>query len=146
MKKIIILFIAFTSTVMSTNAQQTAKEQVVDTKKHQVVMQVTQGDSLFQLSVISQLKNIKKALPKAEIEVVCHSQGLPMLVKNQTKVAKHIEELSQQNVTFAACENTMQRHKIKKSDLLPQATTVPSGLVEIILKQEAGWSYVKGGI
>lgn len=131
---------------MKAQAQESSSEKVVDTEKHQVVMQVTQGDSLYQLSVIGQIRNIKKALPNAEIEGVCHSQGLPMLVASQTKVAKHIEELSQQRVIFAACENTMHRHKIKKEELVPQVTTVPSGLVEIILKQEAGWIYVKGGI
>lgn len=140
------IIILLTTIIMKANAQQSSEDQVVDTDKHQVIMQVTQGDSLFQLSVISQLKNIKKALPNAEIEVVCHSQGLPMLVRAETKVAKHIEELSQQHVTFAACQNTMNRKNIEQADLVPQATTVPSGMVEIILKQEAGWSYVKGGI
>ena len=140
------IIILLTTIIMKANAQQSSEDQVVDTDKHQVIMQVTQGDSLFQLTVISQLKNIKKALPNAEIEVVCHSQGLPMLVRAETKVAKHIEELSQQNVTFAACQNTMNRKNIEQADLVPQATTVPSGMVEIILKQEAGWSYVKGGI
>ncbi len=132
--------------VMRTQAQEFSNDKVVDTRKHQVVMQVTQGDSLYQLTVIGQLRNIKKALPHAEIEVVCHSQGLPMLVASQTKVAGPIEELSAQGVTFVACENTMQRQKIKRVDLVPQASTVPSGMVEIILKQEAGWAYVKGGI
>jgi len=132
--------------VMQANAQQSSENQVVDTEKHQVVIQVTQGDSSFQLSVIGQIRNIKKALPNAEIEVVCHSQGLSMLVKDETKVAKHLAELSQQSVTFVACQNTMDRKKLRQADLVPPATVVPSGMVEIILKQEAGWPYIKGGI
>ncbi len=69
-----------------------------------------------------------------------------MLVADQTKVAEHIVELSKQNVTFATCQNTMHHHNVEESALVPQATTVPSGLVEIFLKQESGWTYVKGGI
>lgn len=112
---------------------------------HKVVMQVTEGDSLTQLAVIGQVRNIKKQLPDAQIEVVCHANALDMLLKAGSKVASHITELTTQNVRFAACENTMARKKATREDLVPGADTVPSGLVEIILKQEEGWSYIKGG-
>lgn len=144
--KYILVTLTVIFITMNAQAQDRSNSDIVDMQKHQVVMQVTQGDSLFQLSVIGQIRNIKKALPNAEIEVVCHSQGLPMLVASQSKVEKHIQELSERGVTFAACENTMKRHKLSKEDMLTGVTTVPSGLVEIILKQEAGWSYIKGGI
>lgn len=108
-------------------------------------MQVTEGDSLTQLAVIGQVRNIKKQLPDAQIEVVCHANSLDMLLKSGSKVASHIAALTTQNVRFAACENTMARKKATREDLVPGAETVPSGLVEIILKQEEGWSYIKGG-
>lgn len=112
---------------------------------HNVVMQVTEGDSLTQLAVIGQVRNIKKQLPDATIEVVCHANSLDMLLKRASKVSSHIADLSLQSVTFIACENTMTRKKVSVEDLLPEVETVPSGLVEIILKQEEGWSYIKGG-
>ena len=114
-------------------------------KTHKVVMQVTEGDSLTQLAVIGQVRNIKKQLPDARIEVVCHANSLDILLKRATKVSSHIADLSLQSVTFIACENTMARKKVSVEDLLPEAETVPSGLVEIILKQEEEWSYIKGG-
>lgn len=114
-------------------------------KTHKVIMQVTEGDSLTQLAVIGQVRNIKKQLPDAQIEVVCHANSLDMLLKSGSKVASHIAELTTQNVRFAACENTMARKKATPDDLVPGAETVPSGVVEIILKQEEGWSYIKGG-
>ena len=40
----------------------------------------------------------------------------------------------------------MRKHHIEKSELLNIANTVPSGVAEIILKQEAGWSYLKAGV
>lgn len=112
---------------------------------HKVVMQVTEGDSLTQLAVIGQVRNIKKQLPDAQVEVVCHANSLDMLLKSGSKVASRIAELTTQNVRFTACENTMARTKATREDLVPGAETVPSGVVEIILKQEEGWSYIKGG-
>lgn len=140
---IISLFLIFLS---STFSMAQDNPEVVDTRPHRVVMQVTQADSAFQLTVIGQIRNIKKALPHAEIEVICHSKGLPMLLVETSKVASHVEALLQQQVSFAACENTMRRQKVEAKDLLPGVRTVPSGLAEIILKQEAGWAYVKAGI
>ena len=112
---------------------------------HKVIMQVTQGDSLTQLAVIGQVRNIKQQLPDARIKVVCHANSLDMLLKSGSKVASHIAELAQKDVQFVACENTMARRQSTVRDLVPGAGTVPSGLVEIILRQEEGWSYVKGG-
>jgi intracellular sulfur oxidation DsrE/DsrF family protein len=44
-----------------------------------------------------------------------------------------------------ACENAMRAHHILSSDLLSGVTTVPSGIVELVRKQEAGYAYVKVG-
>lgn len=118
---------------------------VIMRKTHKVVMQVTEGDSLTQLAVIGQVRNIKKQLPGATIEVVCHANSLDMLLKRASKVSSHIKDLSLQSVIFIACENTMARKKVSDEDLVPDVVTVPSGLAEIILKQEEGWSYIKGG-
>jgi intracellular sulfur oxidation DsrE/DsrF family protein len=116
---------------------------VVDNKVHKMVMQFTVGDSTEQSSVVLQVANIRQAWPKAQIEVVCHSSGLNLLIKGKSKVASKVEELSAQGIVFAACNNTMRRMKIGKDALLPTAVVVPSAMVELVLKQEDGWAYVK---
>lgn len=138
-----VTFLMLVSFATAAFSQDLKKNEMKQT--HKVVMQVTEGDSLTQLAVIGQVRNIKKQLPDAQIEVVCHANSLDMLLKSGSKVASHIAELTTQNVRFAACENTMARKKATKEDLVAGAETVPSGLVEIILKQEEGWSYIKGG-
>jgi uncharacterized protein len=112
---------------------------------HTIVMQVTESDSVTQLAVIGQLRNIKTNLPDATIEVVCHANALGLLLKTDSNVSKRIKDLGPRDVHFIACENTMVRRKVIREDLLPEAETVSSGLVEIILKQEEGWLYIKGG-
>ena len=54
-----------------------------------------------------------------------------------------MRDLSQAGVVFAACENTMKKKNVAKEDLLPFATTVDSGVAEVVRKQEAGWAYLK---
>jgi len=56
-----------------------------------------------------------------------------------------MEELNKLNVVFAACNETMKRRGIDKSQLLSQAIVVPAALLEISSKQLENWSYIKEG-
>jgi intracellular sulfur oxidation DsrE/DsrF family protein len=112
---------------------------------HRVVIQFSDSDSLSQASVTGQVKNIRAVWPNAAIEVVCHGPGLDLLVTKKSKAATAVQEWSKKGVVFAACQNTMQRRNVKPEDLLPAAASVPSAMVELIVKQEEGWAYVKGG-
>jgi intracellular sulfur oxidation DsrE/DsrF family protein len=47
------------------------------------------------------------------------------------------------NLRFIACENTMKKQAVTKDMLVSGIETVPSGVAEIILKQELGWAYLK---
>ena len=141
MKILILLFFVICSNYLL--AQQ--NDGVVDMKVHKIVMQFTDSDSLSQATVLGQVKNIRTALPNAQIEVVCHGGALDMLQTNKSKVSKQITEWSGKGVVFAACNNTMKRRNIKKEDLLSPVIVVPSAMVELTLKQEDHWSYVKGG-
>ncbi len=140
MKYALLLCIAFASSQLRAQDPQT----VVDTKVHKLVMQFTVGDSTEQNSIVLQVANIRAAWPKARIEVVCHSSGLNLLIKDKSKVAAKVAELSSQGIVFAACNNTMRRMKIGKDALVPSAVVVPSAMVELVSKQEEGWAYVKG--
>jgi intracellular sulfur oxidation DsrE/DsrF family protein len=120
-------------------------DDVVDLKKHKIVMQFSDGDSLSQVSIVGQVKNVRTAWPNAQIEVVCHGPGLDLLITSLSKVSDQVADWNSKGVVFAACNNTMKRRKVKKEDLIPAARVVPSAIVELTLKQERGWSYIKGG-
>jgi intracellular sulfur oxidation DsrE/DsrF family protein len=80
------------------------------------------------------------------IEVVVHGKAIEFLVKEKTYFANDIQMLSMQGVKFNACENTMRKHSITAEMLLKVAGIVPSGVAEVIMKQEQGWSYLKSGL
>ena len=65
---------------------------------------------------------------------------------NKSHLREDINQVATKGVVFTACENTMLKHHITKEMLIPISTTVPSGIAEIVLKQESGWSYLKGGL
>ena len=75
----------------------------------------------------------------------CHNNGIEFLTTAKTKTAKGITELKAKGVTFAACENTLRERKIEKTAILSEAIFVPAGILEVIMKQEDGYSYLKAG-
>ncbi len=140
MKK--ILFFCFAA-LFTLSVQAQSEAPVVTTKKLKVVFHLTTADTLAQKALVKQLANFLHAAPKARIEVVCHNNGISFLQNAVTKQADKIRELKTMGVDFVACENTMRERKIKREELMPQCRTVPSGVVEVVMKQDAGWSYIK---
>lgn len=137
MKKIFISFlpiIFFSSLIF---AQQ---------KEHKIVFDFTKSDTASFATMVRQANNIMNLTGNAKLEVVCHGPGLDLLMNEKTTVKKEIEELQgKSNVVFAACEATMKRRGIDKSQLLKKVITVPSATLEISSKEQEGWSYVKAG-
>ena len=120
----------------------------ISNEKHRVVFEVTMGGEEQWTAVLNNVANVQQALgkEKTEIEVIAHGNGLGLLLKSNTALSDKLDPLAASGVVFAACENTMKKKNVRKDDLLPLATTVDSGVAEVVRKQEAGWSYVKSGI
>ncbi len=109
----------------------------------EAVFHVNFGDASRQESALGNIENILKEVPEAKIEVVCHGEGIHLLEKLQSKHSAKVKSLASEGIRFVACENTMEKKSIDKSELLPVASTVASGAVEIIKKQHDGYSYFR---
>ncbi len=110
-----------------------------------VVLHLQSADSLVHKSLVSQISNLKKSLPDATIELVCHGPGLEFLLKEKSRYVNRLNKLQLKDVTLVGCEFTMSQRNYKKEDLVSFAETVPLGIAEIVKKQAAGWLYVKMG-
>jgi intracellular sulfur oxidation DsrE/DsrF family protein len=114
-------------------------------KQHKIVFDFTRADTASFSIMIRHAKNIMSKTGNAKLEIVCHGPGLDLLVKDKTTVQKEVEELNKLNVVFAACNETMKRRGIDKSQLLPQSIIVPAAILEISSKEQEGWTYIKEG-
>ena len=143
MKKIIfLLLLTFAGTQISNKLNAQNNE-----VKHKVIIQLNTADTSAWSSTIGNIKNLQRLWPNnVMVEVVVHGKALDLLVAAKTHLANEVVEMSKTNVQFSACENSMRKHHIDKSELLSIANTVPSGVAEVILKQETGWSYLKAGV
>ena len=119
---------------------------VLNAQQHKIVYDLSSADTSDQSTVLRQFNNILKEAPTAELEVVCHGQAIFMLVKDKTVLSDMMQELKdKQSVSFAACNNSMKKNNIDKSQLVGVANVVPNGVMEVVAKEEDGWSYIKAG-
>ncbi|MHB8416023.1 MAG: DsrE family protein [Acidiferrobacteraceae bacterium] len=112
--------------------------------KHRLVMSISNPGKGRQQLVLNNTVNVLKAfgMDNIRVEIVAFGPGLKMLLKHN-RHAKEIQALKAEGVEFAACHNTMLKMHITKSELNPAATVVPGGIVELVRREEQGWSYVK---
>ena len=148
LKNIIILaaLIALPLTVMTAEP-----EKQPGGKIHKVVFEVAIDGAEKWLGALRNVENVQKALgvKTTKIEVVAHGKGIGMLLAKTAdanpEMKATLEKLHATGVVFAVCENTMNKMQITKDQLVPLATTVDSGVSEVIRKQEAGYAYIKSG-
>lgn len=108
------------------------------------VVHINFADSDRQKHGLKNVSNILKEVKgEAEVVVVCHGAGIDLLVKEKSRHADEVARLVKEKVRFAACENTLRDKSIPKEKLLPGVTTIPSGAVEVIRKQQEGFGYFK---
>jgi intracellular sulfur oxidation DsrE/DsrF family protein len=133
MKKTLLLTLLVALISFAANAQ-----------THKVVVQLNTSDTLVWHGALKNISNLQTALgSNTQIELVAHGSGIGILIDGKTTQKAKIAELAASGVLFKACENTIRERKIDRATILIQAGTVPSGVAEVVLKQEAGWAYLK---
>jgi intracellular sulfur oxidation DsrE/DsrF family protein len=95
------------------------------------------------------IRNHLEVNPKAKIVVITHALGVDFLReglrdKNGNPYNVPVEELDFQGVRFLVCEITLRERNMKKSEFIPEAKFVPSGVAEIArLQQREGYAYIR---
>lgn len=119
---------------------------------HKIVFHVDQNDPKVMNLTLNNVQNVTAYFESigdtVEIQVVAYGPGLNMYRVDTSPVADCIATMSLEidNLTFAACGNTLAKMEAKagrKIALLDEAVVVPSGVVQLVLLQEAGWSYIR---
>ena len=150
MKKVslalLIFVMANTIAIQKVTGQVSANNPTAtEDKQHKIIFQLSIDDSVAHKALMKQLNNITTVAPGTKIEVVCHGPGLNMLVMGKTTVQDKIQQMKMRDIIFVACEFYMRERNIPKEKIIPEAGFVKAGIIEIVTKQEQGWSYIKSG-
>ncbi len=112
--------------------------------KNRVLLQVSDGDPAKWSMALNNANNVAHDLGagNVEIEIVAYGPGIGML-KNGSPVAQRIDEATMSGMKVVACENTMHGQHLTQADMLPGISYAKAGVVEIMRRQQEGWSYIR---
>jgi len=80
------------------------------------------------------------------IEILANGIAVNQLTEQASMdfgIYNHLKELSEQKIDIVACRNALKSNNINESDLCPFIRTVPAGVVELVMKQNEGYAYIK---
>lgn len=114
---------------------------------HKMVIQVSTDDARTQKIALNNAVNLQKlyGMDNVAIEVVAYGPGLSLLTK-KSKQAGRVKSLAVQNITFSACNNTMEKIEKKtgkKPQLVEGVGVVNAGVARILALQEQGYAYLR---
>ena len=112
--------------------------------RNRALFQVTDNDPARWNMILNNMQNLREGVggEPVEIELVAYGPGLLML-RGDSSVRQRIAEALKSGVVVSACQNTMAGMKLTPPDMLPGIGYVPSGVVEVMRKQQQGWAYIR---
>jgi len=123
-----------------------------DGSNHHLVIHVDDNDKLKMNIAMNNAKNVTSYYANkgetVQIEIVAYGPGLMMLRPGKSPVEGRIADFagSFDNISFAACGNTMKGMSKKEGApvaVYDFAKVVPSGVIQIMARQDQGWHYLK---
>ena len=129
-----------------------ARVNVREAKQARVLIHVAHDDTAGLRQALDDIEGLltyyRDAHQNARVEVVLNGKGLGLVRVDTSKFAKRISHLQKEykNLTFAACQNTIDRLKREEGvvvRLLPGVTIIDSGMAEIMRRQNQGWTYLQ---
>lgn len=97
-------------------------------------------------NVSNVIKSCNETKETFSIEVAANGDAVITLKEQAVanlKMITELTELSKEGVVFAACRNALNKFAISEEVLLPFVQVVPAGVIEIVKRQEEGYSYIK---
>ena len=121
-------------------------------EKHKLALQISDNDPAKMNAVLNVAANVSKYYSdkgdEVEIQIVAFNAGLNMLRTDKSPVLERLKSFKQgmQNVTFDACENTLEsmtRKEGKEPPLVENATRVPAGVVTLMELGAKSWTIIR---
>ena len=109
-----------------------------------IVVQVSENDPVKWDIALTNVKNIRKEFPveSMDIEIVAYGPGLEVF-KKESPLDQRLSDAAKSGVRLLACGNTMDATHTTRGQLNASVGVVKAGVVEIMQKQEQGYSYIR---
>lgn len=117
-----------------------------------VLIHVARDDTLQLGEALDEVEGLlhhyRNSHQNARVQVVINGKGLELVRVDTSAHADRIQKLQREfdNLTFAACQNTIDRLQRDQGilvRLLPGVVVIDSGMAELMRRQNQGWTYIQ---
>lgn len=113
---------------------------------YKAIIQLTSAEPKVYKSTIRQISNLLDYFnDNVQVKIVCHGASGPFCLKDQNPFTAKIVGLLQKNVKINVCNNMLVSNNILPEELISGIEIIPSGIAELVIRQQEGWSYIKAG-
>ncbi|MGD8742530.1 MAG: hypothetical protein PVH46_03830 [Granulosicoccaceae bacterium] len=121
-------------------------------KVWRIVMHVNTQDDYLQNTLLEETEHafetFKANNRELEVEIVAYGAGIEFLMPERSLYTDRIISMQERypNLTFTACERSYKRLKSRMGyefKLIKNTKVAPSGIREIIQRQQEGWHYIR---
>lgn len=125
---------------------------VYGTLANKVLIHIADDDTIQVGQALDEIESLLKYYrasgQNARVEVVINGKGLELVRSDTSIFAERIHKLQREfdNLTFAACQNSIDRLKREQDilvRLLPGVIVIDSGMAELMRRQNQGWTYIQ---
>lgn len=111
----------------------------------QAVFDLSSADTTDLSTALRQMGNARREVPDMALALVVHGGAVFHFLKEAPAFQERIAAAKAQGIVFSVCNNSLRRNNIDPDRVKPEASIVPSAVVELIRKQALGWSYIRVG-
>lgn len=125
---------------------------VADSPETRIVFHLTNPDQEVSGELLDEVETMLLAYRQdgrpLRVEIVSHGEGLGLLRERLSQHKVRIGQLASSfdNLTFVACQNTIERLKVERGievRIIPEAEMTRSGVTHVVKRQKQGWAYIR---
>lgn len=114
------------------------------TAKNRIAIQINEDDPKKWHAVLGNIRNIQAELGKKQVAIVVINIGAGLgMLKADSLVANDVQDAMTAGVEFFACGNSLKAQHVAMDDLIEGTKVTASGYVELMLRQQRGWAYLR---
>lgn len=114
-------------------------------KQHQVIFHISEesiDDITFALKNIINLLN-DLGSENVNVELLVNGPAVKAFTSEEGEISELLRQVLEQDVDLALCNNALKLFDLNPDMMLSEARVVPSGVGELVRKQNEGWAYIR---
>lgn len=134
-------------------SSETPIAQLANDSETKILLHLTTDETDAGLDTLNNLEQMLNYYADSQqavrVEVIANGNGIKLLSPQKYAIAERIAYLTRNhdNLSFLACKNTIDLLRLTQGldiQLVPQVKIIDSAVVEVIKRQQEGWTYIRG--